>query len=203
MSKKISKTQWFVLGCGGSVIVACISVSLVFQSITKNWDNQLASLIATDDSIVAFGDGAHAVPINPEDVLQVGEKSDVFGVEIALNNAGFIKAVENTSGAWDYWFVEFTGKSISDEIQYGVNPGVESQLQYFQNGYNTWDLDEFDQAQCDYEHVTDGFEKDEFFNCRLVYVVPADERNIYWVYARTDNIEDGTYEEHYVVFQIR
>jgi hypothetical protein len=203
MSKKTKAIQWTMLGCGGLLFVFYISINLVSKSVSNNWDNQLATLIATDDSIVAFGDGAHAVPINPEDVLHVGEKSGVFGVEIVLNNAGFIKAVENTSGAWDYWFVEFTGKSISDEIQYGVNPGVESQLQYFQNGNYIWDLDEFDQRQCNYEHVMDGFEKNESFNCRLVYVVPADKRDIYWVYARTDTIVDGAYEERYVVFQIR
>jgi len=153
--------------------------------------------------IVAFGDGAHAVSINPEDVLQVGEKSNVFGVEITLNNTGFIKPVDYTSGAREYWFVEFSGKSISDEIQYGVNPEVESQLQYFQNGNYIWDLDEFDQRQCNDEHVLDGFEKNESFSCRLVYAVPIDKQDIYWVYARTGRIANGIYEERYAVFKIK
>ena len=203
MSKKTKAIQWTTLGCGGLLFVFYISTNLVSQSVSGNWDNQLATLIATDDSIVAFGDGAHAVSINPEDVLQVGEKSNVFGVEITLNDTGFIKPVEYTSGTREYWFVEFSGKSISDEIQYGVNPEVESQLQYFQNGNYIWELDEFEQRQCNDKHVLDGFEKSESFNCRLVYVVPIDKRDIYWVYARTGRIANGIYEEQYVVFKIK
>ena len=200
MSKKISKNQWFVLGGGGLLVLVCLSISLAIQSVTKNWYNQL---ISTDNNTVEFGDGAHTVPINSEDVLHVGEKSAVFGVEITLNNAGYIKAVENTSGTMDYWFVEFTGKNISDEIQYGVNPGVASQLQYLQNGNYIWDFDEFGQSQCDNEHVIDGFEIGDSFQCRLIYVVPADERNLYWVYQNTDLVVDGYFEERYAVFQIR
>ena len=203
MSKKTSAIQWIMLGCGGLLLVAYISINLVSKSISKSWDSQLATLIATDDSITAPGDGAHAVSINPDDILKVGETSVVFGVEITLDNAGFIKSVENTSGKWDYWFVEFTGKSIADEIQYGVNPRVDSQLQYLQNGNYIWDLDEFEQSQCDDEHVIDGFEMGDSFHCRLIYVVPADERNLYWVYKRIGSGDDSSYEERFVAFQIR
>jgi len=203
MSKKPSIAQWLVLGCGALLVVTCISVSLIFRSVSKNWDNQLATLIATNDNIAAFGDGSHPVSISPNDVLKIGETSTVFGVEITLDNAGFAKSAEYTSGQKDYWFVEFTGKSISDEIQYGVNPVVESQLQYLQNGNYILALDEFEQRQCDYGHVIDGLETGESFHCRLFYLVPADERNLYWVYARTDNVADGSYEERSVAFQIR
>ncbi len=199
MSKRTSKTQWFVLGCGGLLIVAFISASLVIQSITKNWYSQTATLMATDNSIAELGDGDHTVPVNPENVLQVGEKSIVFGVEITLNNAGYMRAVENTSGTWDYWFVEFTGKNISEEIQYGVNPGVASQLQYLQNGNYIWVYDR--QSNCD--PVIDSFEIGESFRCRLIYMVPADERNLYWVYKSTDLVVDGYFEERSAVFQIR
>jgi hypothetical protein len=208
MSKKTSVARWVVLGCGGLVIPALISVSLVFQSISNNWnsgdwDNQLTTLIATDDSITAPGDGAHAVPINTEDIIEIGDTSILFDVEITLDNAGFVKSIENTSGNWDYWFVEFTGKSLSDQIQYGVNPRVDSQLQYLHGGNYIWEFDKSEQSQCDDKQVLDGFETGESFHCRLIYMVPADERNLYWVYARTDNVADGEYEERYVVFQIR
>jgi hypothetical protein len=203
MSKKSNVGQWLVIGCGCLIIFAYLSVSLVFRSISNDWNNQLATLIATDDSITAPGDGAHAVPINANDVLEIGETSAVFGVEITLDNAGFIKSAENTSGKWDYWFVEFTGKSISEELQYGVNPEVESQLQYLHSNNYIWGFHEFEQSQCDAGHVLDGFETGESFHCRLIYVVPADERNLYWVYKRTDNVADDSYEERYVVFQIR
>ncbi len=159
--------------------------------------------MATDNSIAELGDGDHTVPIIPEDDLQVGEKGIVWGVEITLNNAGYIKAVEDTSGTWEYWFVEFTGKNISDEIQYGVNPGVASQLQYLQNGNYIWNYDKFDQGQCNSEPVIDSFEIGESFRCRLIYMVPADERNLYWVYKSTDLVVDGDFEERYTVFQIR
>jgi hypothetical protein len=159
-------------------------------------------LIATDDSITAPGDGAHAVAINPDDVLKLGETGSVFGVEITLDNAGFIKPAENTLEKWDYWFVEFTGKSATDKIQYGVNPGVESQLQYLHDENYIWVPDDYEQRECNYAHVIDGFEMGESFHCRLVYLVPADERNLYWVYARTDSI-DGSYEERFAAFQIR
>ncbi len=203
MSKKTKAVQGFVIGCGGLTILAFISLSLVFRSAFNNWDNELATLMSTDDSIVAFGDGAHAVPIDPDSVLKIGESSAVFGVEITLDTAGFIKSAENVSGEWEYWFVEFTGKSISDEIQYGINPGVESQLQYLHGSSYIWSLDEFEQRQCDYGNVAEGFELGDSFHCRFIYLVSADERHLYWVYIRIDDVEDGSYEERYAVFQIR
>jgi hypothetical protein len=202
MTKKTNVAQWFVIGCGGAIILAYISVSLVFRSASNSWHNQLATLIATDDSITAPGDGAHAVSINPDEVLNVGDSSTVFGVEITLDNAGFIKSAENYLEKMDYWFIEFTGKSVSDSIQYGVNPGVESQLQYLHGNDYIWIPDDYGQGQCNYDNVIDGFEMGETFHCRLVYLVPADERSLYWVYARTDSV-DGSYEERFVVFQIR
>jgi len=203
MSKERNGLQWSVIGCGGLIIFAFISVSLVFRSFTNSWDSQLATLIATDDSIAAFGDGAHAVPIDPDNILSIGESSPIFGIEIALDNAGFIKSAENVSGSWEYWFVEFSGKSIVDEIQYGINPNVEAQLQYLHGNSYVWSLDEFELRQCNYGNVVKGFEPGDSFQCRFTYLVPADERNLYWVYARTDNGTDGAYEERYAVFQIR
>ena len=164
----------------------------------------MATRIAAGDNISAFGDDAHAVPIVPENVLKVGETSSVFGIEITLNNAGFLKPADKSYvDEMEYWFVEFTGKSTSNEIQYGINPGVESQLQYLQNGSYIWDLDEFKQRVCDYENMTEGLDPNESFHCHFIYLVPADERNIYWVYSRIDNGVDGSYEERSVVFQIR
>jgi hypothetical protein len=186
------------------LILMLISISLVFQSFERSWNNQLATMIATDDSISAFGDDAHAIPITPDNVLKVLESGTVFGLEITLDNAGHFMSAENViPGKWEYWFVEFSVKSISGEIQYGINPGVDAQLQYLQDGFYVWVLDEFDQKQCNNDNVLDGFELGEFFHCRFIYLVPADERNLYWVYAMTGTGEDGSYEERYVVFQIR
>jgi hypothetical protein len=208
MPKKTSAAQWFTLSCGGLIILALISTGLVFQSISRNWDsdnwdNQLATLIATDNSITAPGDGAHAVPINTNDVLEIGETGVIFNIEITLDNAAFIKSAENVSGAWEYWAVEFSGKSLSDAIEYGVNPSFDSQVQYLQGFNYIWNSDESGQSQCDDEQVMDGFEIGEAFHCRLIYVVPADERNLYWVYTRTDLVADECCEERYVFFQIR
>jgi len=68
--------------------------------------------------------------------------------------------------------------------------------------YYIWALDDFEQRQCNYGHVTDGFEDGESFHCRFVYLVPADDQSIYWVYARYALI-DGSYIERFVAFQIR
>jgi hypothetical protein len=202
MTKKVNVIQWFVLGCAGVIISVITLSSLVFRNVSNNFDNQLATLIATDDSITAPGDGAHAVSINPDEVLLIGDTDTVFGIEITLDKAGFIKTAENYLGNWEYWFVEFTGKRVIDKIQYGVNPIIDSQLQYWEGNNYIWIPDDHEQQQCNFDHVADGFEMGESFHCRLVYFVPSDERSLYWVYARTDSV-DGSYEERYVVFQIR
>ena len=203
MSKRPKVFQWFAIGCGGLLILAIISANLLLRSVERGWEDQLATMIATDDSISAFGDDAHAVPITPSSALSPGETGTVFGVEITLDNTGFLKTAENVVGEWEYWFVEFAGKSISNEIQYGINPDVEAQIQYLHGDSYIWSLHEFDQAKCDYGNTRKGINFGESFHCRFVYVVPADERNLYWVYTRTDNGNDGEYEERYVVFQIR
>ncbi|MCP5016589.1 MAG: hypothetical protein GY938_15200 [Ketobacter sp.] len=177
----------------------------MFQILEKSWDNQLATMIATDDSIAAFGDGAHAVEITPDDTLRIGETDTVFGIEITLDDAGFVETVENTYPESEYWFVEFTGRSISNEIQYGINPKIEAQLQYLQSQskFYNWEHEKFEQSKCKYKNTSEGFEPGASFHCRFVYLVPSDERNLYWIYARTDNGADGSYEERYIVFQIR
>ncbi len=203
MPKKESLLPLFALGCAGLIILAFIFVVLLFQSFEKAWSNQLATLIATDDSIVAFGDGAHAVPITSGSTLNIGETGTVFEIEITVDDAGLKEAAKNTSGEWEYWFVKFTGESISNEILFGINPGVNSQLQYLDDNVYTWHLDEFEERQCDDENLTDGFIFGESFHCRYVYLVPTDERDLYWVFKRTDTGDDGEFEERYVVFQIR
>ncbi len=148
MSKKESVLPLFTLGCAGLIILAFIFVILLFQSFEKAWSNQLATLIATDDSIVAFGDGGHVVPITYGSALNIGEIGTVFEIEITVDSAGFIKSAKNTSSEREYWFVEFTGESISNEILYGINPGVNSQLQYLNDNVYTWHLDDFEERQC-------------------------------------------------------
>ena len=105
----------------------------------------MATRIAAGHNISAFGDDTHAVPIVPGNILEIGETSSVFGIEITLNNAGFLKPADKAYvDEMEYWFVEFTGKSITNEIQYDINPLAEEQLQYLQGNSYIWKIDEIE-----------------------------------------------------------
>ena len=145
MSEKAKVFQRFVVVFGALIIIIICSVNLVFQLIENSWDNHMATRIAAGHNISAFGDDTHAVPIVPGNILEIGETSSVFGIEITLNNAGFLKPADKAYvDEMEYWFVEFTGKSITNEIQYDINPLAEEQLQYLQGNSYIWKIDEIE-----------------------------------------------------------
>ena len=178
-----------------------LSCSLL-SSITANGAN---STLATDEVIVELGDGSHTVEINPETILEIGETGSVFRLKVTLINVGFISKFENgdPNHPQENWFVDFSVENISSEILYGIHPVVNTQLQYIINGNYIWDMPEEYQCSPEIQILGSGFQPNTSFKCHFIYSVPSDERNLYWVYIRTDNGEDGSYEERYLVYQIR
>ena len=205
MPKKTTLLQVALLVLVGLLFGACVFGSVYLQKMEENWGNEAATLMATDDSVVELGDGAHTIPITPDSSLQIGDTGTVFDIEITVDSAGFVENIENSYPESEYWFVEFTVSNMSDEIQYGINPNVETRVQYLHLKSNAYirEYEEFDKSKCDYQTALDGFEPGTASHCRFIYVVPSDERNLYWIYARTDIDTNNSYEERYIVFQIR
>jgi hypothetical protein len=198
--QKAKAVSRFCVGCVGLILLAYACITLVLSSETARWERALATLLAANDNSMAPEDGAHAVLINPEDVRLIGETSTLFGLEITLNNASYKKPAESDTENFEYWYVEFTVKNISSEIQYGINPGVEAQLQFNSQDFI---LDEFDKRECDSTNWSVGLQPGGTFHCRFVYLVPATEQNLFWVYDHTGYIEIGGFEESFAAFQIR
>ena len=205
MPKKEKILQLFVAFLVGILLVGCVFLSVSLQKMEEAWGNELATLIATDDSIRAFGDGAHTIPITPEDSLKIGEIDTVFDIEITVNDAGFVGAIKNSYPESEYWFVEFTVRNISDQVQYGINPKVDAQLQYLlpESNFYSREYEDPERSKCNSQTTSEGFDSSASIHCHFVYVVPSGESSLYWIYARTATGADNSYEERYVSFQIR
>lgn len=184
------------------LILVYISYGLFSFSNSNNAVQVWNTLYSRDETIVEFGDGSHVRDINPNTVLQLGESDTVFGWKVTVSNAGFISYAENVAGEYEYWFVEFSVESIASKIQYGIHPVVNTQLQYLQNDqsdYYYWLMPEEYQCAPEIEIIAKGLQPFTSFQCRFTYLVPSDERDLYWVFYDTELSPEGSYEERYLV----
>ena len=198
LPKSSSFAYWLALGCGGLVFFAICTLSFTLKRAVEDMERQLATLMATDDSITAPGDGAQVFPVTPEDTLSVGQSSVVDNVRVTVTYA---QEVEDTTGlhitpeGYLYWVVQFTIENISDQEIY-PNPIVSPQMQYSRNGRYIWELDSSGDCVPSYENGVFALEPQARVDCSLIYTVPRDDQPLYWVYISMCG-------EQYVVYRVR
>jgi hypothetical protein len=174
-----------------------VVINSIFKPISNDEFNKgLATLMATNPNIVAFGDGAHAVPITPQAAVPVGQLSTLEDLRVIVSHAG---AAEDTAGLRItpedhlYWVVEFTIENISAETIY-LHPIVDSQMQYLVHGEFNWKPNQEGDCVPTVRNGVPPLAPKAKFDCKLLYLVPRDNQPLYWVFER-----DGSYQ----VFQVR
>lgn len=175
-----------------------IIISFTTQRWEDGWEKQVATLIATDGSIAAFGDDAHAVPVTPEAVIPIGKSATVEGLRVTVLEAGEINDTTGlgiTAEGYLYWFVHFTIENASNEMKY-IHPIVDTQMQYNVNGNSIWEPNHKGECIPSLENGVPPLAAGDKFDCHLIYDVPLDYQPIYWVYT-------GTGIEAPAVFQVR
>jgi hypothetical protein len=166
-------------------------------------------MIATNDSITELGDASDIVEIDPAAILVIGETGSFSGFTVTLSSAGRLGAVANAAGDYEYWIVNFTVQSTANEINYALHPVVDSHVQYIQRPdqsetYYYQDLP--DNPECTtpaIEIILDGLKPHETFACRFEFMLPADDRNLYWVYQVWAPDPAGGYMHQARVWQMR
>jgi hypothetical protein len=203
MATKSKAIPIISVGCLGLAFILFGLFNYVFQKWENNVEIGLATLIATDNSIVAPGDAAHSIPITPESALNIGNSANIFGIKIKLTNAGYLKNADNMEGEREHWFVDFTIENIESEIPKSINPVVESQIQYLLDDVYVWEVSKVEYCVPDLRSLSAGLAPGESIQCRFSYLVPSDERNLYWMYAMDGIGTNGSWEERFAVFNIR
>jgi hypothetical protein len=195
---RLARAHWFAYGCVGIFVISLFVISSIAQRWEDGWEKHLATLIATDDSIAAFGDGAHAVSITPEAVLPIGSTATVEDLRVTVLEAGEVNdttGLRKTAVGYLYWFFHFSIENASDETKY-IHPIVDTQMQYNVHCHGVWEPNRAGVCIPSLKNGIPPLATAAKFNCRLIYEVPLDDQPLYWVYT-------GVGYESLAVFQVR
>lgn len=186
-----------LVGFAGLIILIIILAFIVLRLALGAWATQLNTMIATDDRIAAFGDGAHSVPITPEAALAAGQPAGINDLRVTVTKTG---EVEDTTGlhitavGYLYWRVVYSVENVSEKEVY-LNPSVQAQIQYEPHGDGfTWQI--YDVGECVSSTKTSGpgLSPNAMVVCDMIYEVPRGNQPLYWVF-----MDDG----ENVVFRLR
>ncbi|HSD83550.1 MAG TPA: hypothetical protein VLG46_06820 [Anaerolineae bacterium] len=179
------------------ILAGLVVINLIFKPISNDEFNRgLATLMATNPHISAFGDGAHAVPITPQAAISVGQLSILEDLHVTVSHAG---AAEDTAGLritpedYQYWVIEFTLENISSKTIY-PHPIVDAQMQYRVHEEFSWEPDHGGDCVPSVRKGVPPLEPQAKFECQPVYLVPHDNQPLYWVFERHGDFR---------VFQVR
>ncbi len=190
----------FIIGCLVLLILGMFVFSFVLQQQEDNWNKQLATIIATDSRVAAFGDDAHAIPITPEAALPIGESTVIGEIRVTVTSsaeATDITEIGPTPIGHLYWRVDFSVENLSDE-QINIHPIVDSQMQYLVNGHYIWQPSQSGDCLPSLKEGVPALEPHSKFECSLIYPAPNDSQPLYWVY-----IDVAVDRELYAIFQVR
>jgi hypothetical protein len=166
--------------------------------------DELATLIATDPNITAPGDASHAILFAREELLAPGQVATLDSIEVTLLESKRERlAIEDEIdfGHYGHWLVRFRLRNVSDAVIYGVHPSVHSQMQYQAGGVMVWEPSRTEDCSPSIEEVIDrGLQPGGQVTCTLVYLVPVDGSDLYWVYAPLVIRED--HQEVYAPYQV-
>ncbi len=173
---------------GISLFLLCATLFLLVDATFRSWDSQ-ESIAASDPNNVAFGDGAHAVPITATTVLSVGQSANLDSLRITVINANEVTYEKKTADGvpatvegYVFWEVHFTIENISNNEKW-PNPSVDSQLQYVVNGANTWIPEDEGICTPSITKSVPTLEPGAKFDCTFIYHVPQNNLSAYWVFS--------------------
>ncbi len=196
-----STRRIFLSIIGIALFLLCATLFLIINATFRNWDSQ-ESIAASDTYSVAFGDGAHAVPITSTAVLSVGQSENLDSLRITVINANEVtKGIRNKDGVpvtavgYVFWEVHFTIENISNNQKW-PHPSVDSQIQYVVNGANTWIPEDEGVCTPSITKSVPTLEPGAKFDCKFIYHVPQNDQPVYWVFSTIG------YESS-VVFRVR
>jgi len=186
LSKTITR---MMVGFAGLIILLMIIAFIVLRLALGAWATQLNIMIATDDSIAAFGDGAHNVPITPEAALSVGQSAVINELRVTVTKTG---EVEDTTGlpitakGYLFWRVIYSVENVSKKEVY-PHPSVQAQIQYepYGDGFIRLIKGEGDCVPS-IKKSRPALSPNARFVCDMIYEVPRGNQPLYWVFLDDD-----------------
>jgi hypothetical protein len=192
----------FVIGCGLLILLCLVVFFFIqyqFSAYLEHWNRDLATLMATDDTIAEFGDGGHPISITPSAAFPVGTPITLNNLRITVTSTGELTDYQGSrwiSDDYTFWEVEFTLKNISNHETEYVNPKVDSQMQYLRGTSYRRDLGFATIDPTLLQGVIEMAPETQLQGI-LIYEVPRESNELFWVYI------DTGYTADCIVFKVK
>jgi len=195
---KVSPFKRAVAGLALVTLTICVSVSVFLHLSDLQFQQDLATLVATNPNIASFGDGVPDVVVSRGEVAAVGDIVEVADYQVTVVRSYEITELPTSVGApdgWQTWSIEYEVMNTGqvDQVAY---PLYITKIQFGLNGK----LAERRDAQTKCDPAMDGsgevLAPGVKVRCVATFWVPAQGQKVYWafVYGR---------EDEYVAFRVR
>lgn len=182
------------------VLAPCVLGYFFTRSLDDRDSNQqMATLMATDDRIAEFGDGGHAIPITPEAAYSIGQTAAVGDYQVTVTDISVVEDTSNIRSAGDvrqYVRIRFNLKNVAKEDR-SPNLFTSTQIQYPFSGNWEYRWENMHDGEClpSLKGGVQPIAPGSAYECSFIYEVPRGGIQ-YWVFS------DGT-DENTAVFRVR